>query len=239
SSSVICHDIPVTLTSSLSTGNIWSTGETTQSITVSTAGIYTLVNDNGFCKSDSVAITIVKDTDPHLQITGNLMFCEGDSTILTARAEGTGNTFLWSNGTAGNSLTVTTPGTYTVTVTTVLGCQYQESVTVTMDTLIIVNIAPPPNVITCKEHSTTLDATSSVYQSGATFLWTAGSGGNIVSGGNTLTPVVDKGGTYTLTISSATPMGCVKQSSVTVSEDTTPPPVVINAPQMSICKGDS
>ncbi|MGV2451705.1 UNVERIFIED_CONTAM: hypothetical protein POZ17_15025, partial [Ralstonia mannitolilytica] len=42
SSSVICHDIPVTLTSSLSTGNIWSTGETTQSITVSTAGIYTL-----------------------------------------------------------------------------------------------------------------------------------------------------------------------------------------------------
>ncbi|MEF9478762.1 Ig-like domain-containing protein [Chryseobacterium sp. 1B4] len=239
SSSVICHDIPVILTSSLPTGNLWSTGETTPSITVSAAGVYTLVNDNGSCKSDSVAVTINKDEDPHLQIIGSLVFCEGDSTVLTANAEGTGNSFLWSNGTAGNTLTVTTPGIYTVTVTTILGCQYQETVTVKMDPLIVVSITPPSKTITCNEPSIILDATGSVYQSGATFLWTAGLGGNIVSGGNTLTPVVDKGGVYTLTISSVTPMGCVKQSSVTVSENRTPPPVVLTAPQMIICKGES
>ncbi|MFS4432195.1 gliding motility-associated C-terminal domain-containing protein [Chryseobacterium sp. S90] len=239
SSSVICHDIPVVLTSSLPTGNIWSTGETTQSITVNTAGVYTLVNDNASCKSDSVAVTVLKDEDPHLQIMGNLIFCEGDSTLLTAKADGTGNSFLWSNGTAGNILSVTTPGIYTVTITTALGCQYQETVTVKMDPLIVVSIMPPTKTITCNEPTIMLDATGSVYQSGDTFLWTAGPGGNIVSGGNTLTPVVSKGSVYTLSISSSTPMGCVKQGSVTVSEDTVPPPVSVTAQQLIICKGDS
>ncbi|SMO72555.1 gliding motility-associated C-terminal domain-containing protein [Chryseobacterium rhizoplanae] len=239
SSSVICHDIPVVLTSSLPVGNIWSTGEMTQSITVHAAGVYTLVNDNGSCKSDAVAATIVKDEDPNLQIAGNLVFCEGDSTVLTANADGTGNNFLWSNGTTGNTLTVTTPGTYTVTLTTALGCQYQHAVTVKMDSLIVVNIAPPTKTITCNETSITLDATGSVYQPGAAFFWTAGSGGNIVSGENTLTPLVNKGGVYTLSISSSTPMGCVKMGSVTVLEDTVPPPVVITAQQLTICKGYS
>ncbi|MDR6370895.1 gliding motility-associated-like protein [Chryseobacterium bernardetii] len=239
SSTVICHDIPVVLTSSLPMGNVWSTGETTQSITVNSGGVYTLVNDNGSCKSDSVAVTILKGEDPHLLITGNLVFCEGDSTLLTAVADGTGNSFLWSNGTTGNTLTVTAAGTYTVTVTTALGCQYQKTVTVKMDPLIVVSIVPPTKTITCIEHTITLDGTGSVYQPGATFLWAASSGGNIVSGGNTLTPVVDKGGVYTLSISSSTPMGCIKQNSVTVQQDTTPPPVVLSATQIIICKGES
>ncbi|MBT2623793.1 gliding motility-associated C-terminal domain-containing protein, partial [Chryseobacterium sp. ISL-6] len=239
SSLVICHDIPVTLTSGSSTGNTWSTGETTQSITVSAAGTYTLINNNGICQSDPVSVTILKDEDPNLQISGNLMFCEGDSTILTATANGTGNTFQWNNGNTGNTLTVTTAGTYTVTATTPLGCQYQESVTVNMDSQIIVNIVPPAQTITCNLPTITLDATGSVYQPGAIFQWTAGPGGNIVSGADTLMPVVNHGGVYTLTITSAIPGGCVKQSNVTVQENKIPPPVVLSATQLAICKGDS
>ncbi|WP_131725114.1 T9SS type B sorting domain-containing protein, partial [Chryseobacterium sp. ERMR1:04] len=47
------------------------------------------------------------------------------------------------------------------------------------------------------------------------------------------------GGTYTLTITSATPSGCVKQSSVTVIQNTTPPPVSLTATSLIICKGES
>lgn len=239
SANVICNDNPITLTSNFATGNIWSTGETTQTITVSNEGTYTLTNNNGTCISTPVSIAILKQIDPNLQITGNLLFCEGDSTILTATANGTGNTFLWSNGTTGPINTVTTPGVYTVTVTTALGCQYQQSVTVAMDPIIIVNILPPSQTITCLVTEITLDATASVYQSGATFLWTATAGGSIVSGANTLNPVVNAGGTYTLTITSATPSGCVKQSSVTVIQNTTPPPVSLIATAIIICKGES
>jgi len=239
SSMVICHDIPVTLTSNFPTGNTWSTGETTQSISVSAGGVYSLINYNGLCESNEVSVTILKDENPNLQINGNLTFCEGDSTVLTATASGNGNTFVWSNGTNGNILTVTAPGTYSVTVTTPLGCQYDESVTVNMDPLIVVNIIQPAEAITCLVTSLVLDATGSVYQPGATFQWTATGGGNILSGGDTLTPTVDKGGVYTLTIYSATPMGCVKQSSVTVLEDTVPPSVTLTASELIICKGSS
>src|SRR5690606_11421598 len=98
-------------------------------------------------------------------------------------------------------------------VTTPDGCQYQNSVTATMDPVITVNIATPQQ-ITCSVPQISLNATTSVFQPGSTFLWTATGGGNIVSGANTLSPVVNNSGTYTLTITSA--LGCVKQGSVNV-----------------------
>ncbi|MDR4950983.1 choice-of-anchor L domain-containing protein [Chryseobacterium sp. ES2] len=238
SAPAICSNGSVTLTSNFTTGNTWSTGATTQSITITAPGIYTLTNTSGNCAIAPASITVVADVDPNVQITGSLAFCEGSSTILTATASGTGNTFSWSNGVNGTTNTVTAGGIYTVTVTTPAGCQYQKSVTVTMDPAIIVNIATPSQ-ITCTVAQITLDATTSVYQPGATFLWTATNGGNIISGANTLTPIVNNGGTYTLTITSANPLGCVKQATVTVINNTTPPIISITAPALTICKGQS
>ncbi|MCP1299624.1 choice-of-anchor L domain-containing protein [Chryseobacterium sp. S0630] len=238
SAPAICNNGSVTLTSNFATGNTWSTGATTQSITITAPGTYTLTNTSGNCAIAPASITIVADVDPNVQITGNLAFCEGSSTVLTATASGTGNTFSWSNGVNGTTNTVVAGGIYTVTVTTPAGCQYQKTVTVTMDPAIIVNIATPSQ-ITCTVAQITLDATTSVYQPGATFLWTATNGGNIVSGANTLTPIVNNGGTYTLTITSANPSGCVKQATVTVINNTTPPIISITAPALTICKGQS
>ncbi|MCU7615472.1 T9SS type B sorting domain-containing protein [Chryseobacterium sp. GMJ5] len=238
SATAICNGNTVTLTSNLATGNVWSNGQTTQSIIVSSAGTYTLTNNNGTCTSDPVSITIAAGTDPNAQISGNLTFCQGNSTTLTATATGTGNTFSWSNGVNGTINTVTNGGIYTVTVTTPSGCQYQKSVTVIMDPAITINIAPPAQ-ITCTTPQIVLNASTSVYQAGSTFLWTATGGGNIVSGANTLTPTINNGGTYTLTITSPTPQGCTKQASVTVLKNTTPPSITVTAPNLTICKGQS
>ncbi len=238
SATTICQGNSITLTSNFPTGNFWSTGETTQSITIYTAGTYTLTVNDGTCVSEPVNINITTATDPDIQIMGNLTFCEGSANILTATASGNGNTFLWSNGATTAINTVTTSGTYTVTVTTQEGCQYQKSVTVTADPQIIINIASP-SPITCTQPQITLDATASVYQPGATFLWTATGGGNIISGADTLTPVVNNSGTYTLTISSATAQGCIKQSSITVTGNTNPPALSLSSTKLTICKGES
>ncbi|MCT2562572.1 T9SS type B sorting domain-containing protein [Chryseobacterium herbae] len=238
SANAICPGASVTLTSSNATGNTWSTGATTPSITVNTPGTYTLTNTNGSCTSQQSSITLTQDTDPNIQIAGNLTFCQGSPTILTATAASSGNIFTWSNGTTGPSNTVAAPGIYTVTVTTPPGCHYQKSVTVTMDPIIIVNIGTPES-ITCTNNQIMLNASASVYQPGATFLWTASAGGNIVSGANTLTPTVNAAGTYTLTITSNTPFGCVKQRSVTVIKNTNSPVISISASQLTICKGQS
>jgi hypothetical protein len=178
SSNVICNNNPVTLTSGSATGNTWSNGATTQSITVSAPGTYTLTYNNGTCTSDPVSVTITQGTDPNVQISGNLNFCEGASTVLTASANGTGNTFSWSNGATTATTTVNASGIYTVTVTTPDGCQYTKSATVTMDPAIVININPPAE-INCTNAQVTLNATTSVYQPGSTFLWTA-TGGEIL-----------------------------------------------------------
>lgn len=238
SAPVMCSNNAIILTSNFLTGNTWSNGQTTQTITVSSPGTYTLINTNGICTSDPVSVTITQDLDPNVQIAGNLTFCEGSSTLLTGTAIGIGNSFSWSNGTTGATNLITAAGIYTLTITTAGGCQYQKSVTVSMDPLITVNIATPTS-ITCSNLQVTLDATGSLYQPGATFLWTSSGGGNIVSAGNTLTPIVNNSGTYTLTITSATPSGCIKQASVTVIKNTTIPVVSVTSTALKICKGQS
>ncbi|MDR4955268.1 hypothetical protein REB14_24130, partial [Chryseobacterium sp. ES2] len=141
SSATICYGGSVTLTSNQTTGNIWSTGATTQSITVTSPGTYTLSNSNGSCTSTSTSVTINAESNPDVQITGNLILCESSATTLTATSTGTGNTFSWSNGVNGSTNTVTAGGVYTVTVTTPSGCQYQKSVTVTQGVVPVVQNA--------------------------------------------------------------------------------------------------
>lgn len=238
SSPTICYGGNVVLTSSITTGNTWSTGATTPSITITAPGTYTLTGSNGSCVSTPASVTILSETNPAVTISGNLTFCQGSSTTLTASAQGTGNIFTWSNGVNGATNTVTVPGIHTVTITTPSGCQYQKSVTVVMDAAIMVNIATPAQ-ITCTSSEIILNATASVYQPGSILAWTASNGGVIVSGAHTLTPTVSNSGTYTLTITSATAFGCSGQASVTVIKNTTPPIISVSAAKLTICKGES
>ena len=238
SSSTICNGNSVTLTSNLPTGNLWSTGQTSQTITVNIAGTYTLTNTNGNCTSAIASITIIDTPDPNLQISGNLSFCNGSTTTLTATASGIGNTYIWSNGTTGATNTVTTGGIYTVTVTTASGCTFQQSATVVMQAAIVVNISAPAQ-ITCATGQITLNATSSVFPAGSNIVWTATNGGNVLSGGNTLTPIVNSAGTYICTITSNLPGNCSGQSSVTVTSNINAPTITLSASSISICLGGS
>ncbi len=237
SAPAICGTTPVVLTSNYATGNTWSTGAITQSITVSTPGTYTLTVSNGACVSQTVSVNIVQNANPNLSITGNLSFCQGSSTTLTANVTGTGHTFLWSNGSTAQSTTVNAVGTYTVTVTTSGGCQYTASANVTMDAPITINIQQPQQ-ITCTNPTITLNASGSTFTAGATILWTAGPGGNIVSGANTLTPVVSEGANYTLTITNNFGLNCSQSQTVTVIENNLPPIIAITANDVNICAGE-
>lgn len=54
-----------------------------------------------------------------ISASGPLALCPGGSVILTAN---TGTNYLWSNGSQTQNITVTSPGSYTVTVTDANGC---------------------------------------------------------------------------------------------------------------------
>ncbi|MEO1415059.1 MAG: T9SS type A sorting domain-containing protein [Bacteroidota bacterium] len=130
----ICQGDSVTLTSSLTgTSYLWNTGETTQSITVTDAGTYTVsVTESNGGVSTSEATIITVDGFLRAQITLlDGTFCKGDTLILS----GVNNTFLdeggsdldgylfsWSTGENTPTIKVTNSGNVSVTVSDPLGC---------------------------------------------------------------------------------------------------------------------
>lgn len=117
-----CIGGSVTLTSSSSTGNVWSTNETTNSIVVTTSGTYkVMITDVNSCKdtSDAVVVSVSSSPVPTISASGALSFCEGDSVVLTSSV---GDTYLWSTGATTKAITVKSAGTYHVTTTNADAC---------------------------------------------------------------------------------------------------------------------
>jgi hypothetical protein len=103
-----------TLTASEYTGTLlWSTGESTASITVQTAATYTVTTTNASgCTSlqgSGVAAPKTTPTAPVVNVVNN---CDGTSTLTASEYTGT---LLWSTGESTASITVQTAATYTVT----------------------------------------------------------------------------------------------------------------------------
>jgi len=128
-----CTGGNVVLTSSSATGNVWSTNATTQAITVSTSGSYTVtVTDNNGCSSSSSATTVSVSNAPIPTINASAtQACSGDVITLTSS---TADSYTWSNGDTTQSIEVTSTGSYTVTTTNVDACAgvgASDAVTVT------------------------------------------------------------------------------------------------------------
>lgn len=114
----LCVGQSVDLTATANGSNfIWSNGATTNTITVSDAGLYTAIAyDANGCAGNSNAITVSVNTSvptPTVTAVGALDFCEGLSVQLTAS---TGASYLWSNGETTQTINATLPGDYTVQV---------------------------------------------------------------------------------------------------------------------------
>ena len=107
-----------TVLSTLAQGTLlWSTTETTPSITVTAAGIYTVTTTVNGCVSLPGSGTAAPKTEPAAPFVTVIDNCDGTSTLSTL-AEGT---LLWNTTETSPSITVTAAGIYTVTVT-VNGC---------------------------------------------------------------------------------------------------------------------
>lgn len=124
----ICSGNSTTLTASGADSYLWNNGATTPSITVSEAGTYTVMGSTADGCSGSAGVTVNVEALPTIAINGDNTFCQGSSTSLNATG---GETYTWGNGITGGSITVSTPGTYTVTGTNASGCSNTASIAVT------------------------------------------------------------------------------------------------------------
>lgn len=185
-------------------GYVWSTGETTPSISVSSAGTYT-VTVFGNCTSATASKTITSLVSPSDSISpANAAVCNGSSVTLTASG---GGSYVWSTGSTSASITIapTQATTYTVTVTGSNGCTVTASKTVNIGSLPTVSISPSSLSI-CSRYDTLLTATAS---SGVTYAWSSGSTSDTAQ----IAPVVNT--TYKVTVTNAS--GCSATASRLVS----------------------
>ncbi|MBI1288531.1 MAG: T9SS type A sorting domain-containing protein [Flavobacteriales bacterium] len=171
-------------------GYEWSTGETGQSITISSAGTYMVrITDldasNSGCSSVSAAVTVEVSPDetPEVSVSGELTFCEGGSVTLTSTSAAA---YQWSNGLGTTqSVEVTEAGNYSVTITGV--CDDFTSDAVSVEVL----AAPAPTANdTMIPVAGTVDLTASGI--GSDFNWydQQTSGNLLGSGASFTTPVV-------------------------------------------------
>jgi hypothetical protein len=97
----------------------WSTGATTSSIEITTQGNFsvTVTDDNGcFGFSSNVATIVDPVLSPEIIAAGEVVFCEGESVVLSEIAVFDALSYTWSNSETGSSITVSESGTYSVEV---------------------------------------------------------------------------------------------------------------------------
>lgn len=203
-----------------------------------TAGTYTVtITDAAGC-SRSRTFTIIAPnplTPTIAGVSGTNCFNPNSGSIDLNVTGGFPNyIYKWSNGAQVQDPSGLSAGTYTVTVTDQSGCTNTASATVPGDLTPPTAAIAPPGVITCAVTTQTLNGSGSSSGPNFTYQWVASGGGNIVSGANTLNPVVNQPGNYTLTVRNTT-NGCTSTATTQITADRTPPTVSAGPPQTITC----
>ncbi|MFH1050608.1 MAG: T9SS type A sorting domain-containing protein [bacterium] len=119
---IICGNGTVTLkTSDQYESYEWSTGETSDSIVVSSAGVYSVkVTAEGGCTGFDT-VNVIKVDEPVAVIIGESTICRGESTVLSVNNDFA--EYIWNTGETTKEISVNQVGTYSVEVTDTNGCE--------------------------------------------------------------------------------------------------------------------
>ncbi|MES2629555.1 MAG: T9SS type A sorting domain-containing protein, partial [Bacteroidota bacterium] len=193
-----CDGDIVTLVSSASGNNSWSSGETADSITVATTGTFTVTHTNASgCSATSASFEMVfnpSPVKPSIALIDSGAICMEDSVRLVVTPAGS-NT--WSTGSTADTIVVRSTGVYTVTAANSFGCEV-----VSDDVEITFNSLPTRPVITSADP----------FCLGNTVqLQSSGTGTNTWSDNSTSDSLaVTSNGTYTVTVTDSN--GCSRVS---------------------------
>ena len=162
----ICQGESTVLSASGGESYLWSTGETTQSISVHpiVTSNYTVLVSNEF-SSDTDEVTVIVNPLPNVQVTDNVTILHGDFVTLSASGA---NSYLWNNGAIEPNIAVSPDVTTTYSVTGFINnCSETEEVTVNV--VETVTAEAGPNETICFGDTITLTAAG-----GDDYLWNTG-----------------------------------------------------------------
>lgn len=148
---------------------LWSDGSTNSTLSVSQSGTYWLEITKGGCiLRDTVVVTFPSVYD--LGWAADTAACNAltlDATVPNA------SSYLWSDGSTNATLNVSQSGTYFVSIQTLNGCTYQDTINVTINTSVEdVQIQVSDTV----GQNQTMNVSPSVLNGGYSYTWNFGAG---------------------------------------------------------------
>lgn len=173
----------------------WSTGSTAPAITVTAAGIYSVLVDLAGCTATDAIAVQVFDAGA-LDLGPDLRLCPGESGTLTANIPGQ---YVWSSGATTSAISVTSAGTYWLQVSEA-ACVARDTVVVSVVPLVAPELGPP--LLLCQGDTAVLRVASN----GAAVLWSTGATADSIR--------VHRPGTYSVQLSL---LGCEASDAVAVT----------------------
>ncbi len=185
----------------------WSTGETTSTIPVNSAGNYTLtVTDAAGCTGEAT-IAVIENDILFPQIVGDDFICQSSFTLISADNDYA--SYIWSTGATSKELFVTSSGTYQLIVTNAAGCTGEVSIDVVDVPLLQPSIT---GATTCIGETANLGLDTTY----ASYIW---------SNGETSSSIDVDAGTYEVTVSNI--IGCTSTAQVQVEEQAAFKPSIV------------
>ncbi len=212
---------------------LWSTGDTTQSITISptlTTQYWVEVSDSLISCFDTITVTVGQVI---AQISGDTIICEYDTTTLVSSG---GTQYLWSTGSSEDTIQLFQAGNIWVRVTDSVGCID------TAFTSIQVNPRPTPTI--SGEDTICFTELNSIYstESGmSNYTWNISTGGTIIYGQNSDTIIVtwDSLGSQSISVNYSNQYNCPSLSETTLPVTVFPSPEVNYIPCISLTSRDA
>ncbi|MFN8285123.1 MAG: PKD domain-containing protein [Chitinophagales bacterium] len=203
---------------------VWNTGQTTDTISVSTNGTYWVTATDVFGRVSRDTIT-VNFPNSHLNH-GNSVVCLGQSLTLTPQLPSLNNyTYLWQNGATTSSINATTNGNYYVAITDQGGCVvHSDTISVTLDSF-QTSVSLGPDTIICSGSQLGLASPTTGWNN-LTFSWSTGAA--------TPTTTINTGGVYTVTVTNA--LGCTGSDVTNVNLQGTAPQIGFSGD--TLCLGE-
>lgn len=198
SDSLVCS-MPVTLNPHITGSSyLWNTNFVSQTISITGPGKYwvRVTGANGCVGTDTVRIT--QGVSPVVTLGPDTGYCQGSSMVLYAGNPG--SSYLWSTGSTASSITVSSPGTYSVMVTHPSSCKQSDAVNITVKPLPTVGLTFANPEIFCPTDNNGRSLTEGT-PAGGTYI---GSGVT----GNSFNAASAGQGTYVILYSYTGPNGC-------------------------------
>lgn len=196
-----CTGGSVQINSSQVSGNEWSNDATSNSITVTTSGVYSLTyTDNNGCmaSSNSIEVSVSDSPVPTITTSGITSICDGESLTLTASAS---DSYVWNlngealEGETSQTISATEEGAYTVTVTNADQC---DGIGTSNFVFVQVNPTPTANFEFDFDFGSTTYEFNNTSTLATSYTWEFGDGNTSTSTNPTHTYAI--GGDYTVTL---------------------------------------